>query len=1056
MEPTPEQQEGQQPQVAKSKNQEKNEAKRKAKMEKFLAKQNKATQQSGEKTTKKKEEATKKKVKDTPSSTPAPAVQRPATVPGEKKDMTHPMAESYSPRDVESGWYDWWVKEKYFEPKFTESGEVKPEGKFVIVIPPPNVTGKLHIGHALGMSIQDSLIRWNRMKGLTTLFNPGTDHAGISTQSVVEKQLLRNEGKSRHDLGREKFVERVWEWKELYKEEITQQIKRLGGSFDWSREKFTLDEGLSRAVAETFVRLWDEGTIYRAKRLVNWCVHLNTALSNLEVENVELSGRTLRSVPGYKDKVEFGVLVLFSYPIVGSDERITVATTRIETMLGDVAIAVHPEDARYKHLIGKEVQHPFVDRKLPIIADADLVDMEFGTGAVKITPAHDFNDYLVGVKHKLPIVNVLNDDGTFNGRVRSMFAGKKRFDVRREIVEELKKVGLYVEHRDNAMKIPICAKSGDVIEPLVKPQWYVKCAELAKPAIEAVRNGELEIVPKASEGEWFRWLEGIQDWCVSRQLWWGHRIPAYYIRFEDDECDYHDDQSRWVCGRTLEEAQERATKLFGDKKFALEQDPDVLDTWFSSGLWPFSVSGWPEQTEDLARLYPTTLLETGWDILFFWVARMVMLGLRLTGKLPFKQVFCHAMIRDAHGRKMSKSLGNVIDPLDVIQGISLEELHQKLESGNLDPRELKTAIAGQKKDFPNGIPECGTDALRFALCAYTSTGRDLNLDVLRIEGYRKFCNKLWNAVRFSLLKFSAAPDFPAFSCDAVNQNQNQKSPLELWILHCLHSATQSLNQALADKNFMAATNVIYSFWLYELCDVYLEFVKHISDPTLLASCLSTLHYCLDVGLRLLHPFMPFITEELWQRLPNRDSSFSSITIAPYPTESSLINPAAKSDFDLVIQAIKTSRSMMLTYSVPTNASIYIAPELSSHHSLFALYSHPISKLIKGCSSLSPLLPSAQPPSGCAISLISSPSSNSHIKVALLVKGLVDIDAQVSKLQSKLDNFSSQHSSLSAKITDPTYILKSADSVKAANLDKLSSLSKQIDSLSELIAEFKAL
>lgn len=633
--------------------------------------------------------------------------------------MDDEFHKAYVPGVVESAWYSWWEKEGFLKPHFAADGKVKTPGYFAIPIPPPNVTGALHMGHAMTVALQDTMIRWNRMLGKTTLWLPGCDHAGIATQNVVENMLWNRQKKTRHDLGRQEFVNLIWKWKEEYHTKINNACRRLGSSVDWSREAFTMDENLSRAVTETFVRLHEEGLIYRANRLVNWCTKLNTAISNLEVDNKELEGRTLLDIPGYERKVEFGVLTHFKYPIDGSDETIEVATTRPETMLGDSGIAVNAKDERYKHLIGKKARHPFVDRLLPIFAD-DYVDMEFGTGAVKITPAHDPNDFTLGQRNNLAVVNILNDDGTLNHNAGS-FEKMKRFDARYEVITKLKEKGLYVKWEPNPMKVPICNRSKDVIEPLLKPQWWMRMESLAEAAAEVVRNGEIKIRPESAEKSYLRWLENVNDWCLSRQLWWGHQAPAYFVNIEGEPGE-NDDNERWVTGRTFEEAEEKAKAKFAGKKITLARDEDVLDTWFSSGLWPFSTLGWPKQTSDFENFYPTSILETGWDILFFWVARMVMLGLKLTGKVPFYEVYCHSLIRDSEGRKMSKSLGNVIDPLDVMKGIKLQELHDKLLIGNLDPKELKTATTYQKTSFPDGIPECGADALRFSLVSYTTGG----------------------------------------------------------------------------------------------------------------------------------------------------------------------------------------------------------------------------------------------------------------------------------------------------------------------------------------------
>ncbi|KAJ2495968.1 valine--tRNA ligase, partial [Coemansia sp. RSA 2052] len=571
--------------LEKSKNQDKNDAKRKAKMEKFLAKQQAGKTPADAKPSS--SAAAPKKDKE-PKKPKEPKKQSycNSTPAGEKKDMSAPMADSYDPQAVESAWYSWWEAQGFFAPKpdAKEGEPMNPNGTFVMVTPPPNVTGKLHIGHALFVSIQDAIVRWNRMRGVTTLFVPGCDHAGISTQVVVEKLLWKTDNLTRHDLGREAFVNKVWDYKNEYAGTIMRQIRRLGASYDWSRERFSLDDMLTRATRETFVRLFNDGIIYRSNRLVNWCHHMNTTLSNLEVENTDLPGPTMMTIPGYPagEKFEFGVLIHFAYEVENSCERIVVATTRIETMLGDTAIAVHPDDERYKHLHGKFVRHPFVDRRIPIITDAIAVDMEFGTGAVKMTPAHDYNDYSVGKRHNLEFINLLNDDGTYNENA-GPYSGMLRFHVRKQIIEDLKAKGLYVDTTSNPMPVPMCPKSGDVIEPLMKPQWWVECKQLAEPAMQAARDGRLEITPQRSESEWFRWLGNINDWCISRQLWWGHRIPAYFVRIAGQSNDSSND-NYWVAGHSEADARKRAEEKFPGVEFELEQDPDVLDTWFSSGL----------------------------------------------------------------------------------------------------------------------------------------------------------------------------------------------------------------------------------------------------------------------------------------------------------------------------------------------------------------------------------------------------------------------------------------------------------------------------------------
>ncbi|CAG8513516.1 9429_t:CDS:10 [Paraglomus occultum] len=879
------------------------EQKKLEKLEKFRAKQEKLAQVAA---ASKKDKP--KKVKAI--NTDAPIDKTPI---GEKKILISPempeMPSVYNPAYVESSWYAWWEKEGFFKPVLTPDGKPKPEGLFVVPSPPPNVTGSLHIGHALTIAIQDTLVRWNRMLGKTVLFIPGTDHAGISTQSVVEKKLWVDKQLTRHDLGREDFVAQIWKWKELYGDRIHMQMKRLGASYDWDRAVFTMDPMMCKAVNENFCRLHEQGLIYRATRMVNWCVRLNTALSNLEVDYERLSNRTFLKVPGYEEKVEFGVMYNFAYPIEGSDERIVVATTRPETMLGDTAIAVHPQDTRFTKFHGKSAVHPFNGRKLPIILD-DSVNMETGTGAVKITPAHDFNDYGTGKRHNLEFINIFNDNGTLNAN-GSPFEGKRRFDVRKEIIEELKKLGLYEGDKNHPMDIPFCSRSKDVIEPLLKPQWWVNCKGMAQDAIDAVRSGSITIRPSTSKDEWFRWLENIRDWCISRQLWWGHRIPAYFVKIEGLNQDKADEEF-WVSGRTLEEAQQKAEKKFSGKKFSLEQDQDVLDTWFSSGLWPFAILGWPDKTDDFANFYPTNLLETGWDIIFFWVARMVMLGIKHTGTVPFNEVFCHPIIRDAQGRKMSKTLGNVVDPVDVIDGISLERLHAKLREGNLDKDEIERAQVGQKENFPDGIPQCGTDALRFTLCNYTTTSaRNINLNVNVLFSDRTFCNKLWQATRFALKRLG-----DDFVPQPTEQRTNKETIGDRWILHRLNDTVTKVNEGLHNRNFKSVTDIARGFCYYDLCDVYLEWIKPITsdqaDAERKRSSQDTLYTALEATLKMLHPFMPYITEELYQRLPRRPGdTIPTISLAKYPlANKDYIDTEAEELINLALEAVKAARTIV--------------------------------------------------------------------------------------------------------------------------------------------------
>jgi valyl-tRNA synthetase len=612
---------------------------------------------------------------------------------GDFKDLSQ-FPPAYQPAFVESAWQSWWEKEGMYRPDMTAASNASQDEKFVMVIPPPNVTGSLHLGHALTNAVEDTLTRWHRMNGKVTLWVPGTDHAGIATQSVVEKRLKKEENLSRHDLGREPFVKKVWEWKETYGNKITGQIRSLGASCDWERESFTMDSNLSKAVTEAFCRFHEDNLLYRDTRLVNWSCALRSAISDIEVDHIDIEEKTFRTVPGHDPtkKYEFGMITSFAYKVEGSDEEIVVATTRLETMLGDTGVAVHPEDPRYKHLHGKMLIHPFVDRKIPIITDPISVDMSFGTGAVKITPAHDPNDYLCGKRNNLEFIVCVSEDGSISAN-GGQYAGMMRYDVRQKMEKDLEALGLYRGKALNKMRLGICSRSGDIIEPMLTPQWYVNCNSMAKRAVDSVRNGDLKIVPAMHEDTWYYWLDNIRDWCVSRQLWWGHRIPAYFVRIAGEaNLDKNEpgNNDRWVVARSEAEAKTKAAEKFNvsENEITLEQDEDVLDTWFSSGLFPFSVFGWPNQTEDFNAFYPTTLLETGADILFFWVARMVMMGLHLTDKLPFTTVYLHAMVRDKNGKKMSKSLGNVIDPLEVIHGCSLDTLLQKITDGNLPAKEV--------------------------------------------------------------------------------------------------------------------------------------------------------------------------------------------------------------------------------------------------------------------------------------------------------------------------------------------------------------------------------
>uniref|UniRef100_A0A336LQN1 Valine--tRNA ligase n=1 Tax=Culicoides sonorensis TaxID=179676 RepID=A0A336LQN1_CULSO len=965
------------------------------------------------------------------------------TAPGEKKDLSSPMPDAYSPQYVEAAWYSWWEKEGFFKPEYgRDLSKPNPKGNFVMVIPPPNVTGSLHLGHALTNAIEDAITRWHRMNGRTTLWVPGCDHAGIATQVVVEKKLWREQQLTRHDLGREAFIEKIWGWKNEKGDRIYHQLRKLGSSYDWSRVAFTMDPKLCRAVTEAFVRMHEQGLIYRSSRLVNWSCTLKSAISDIEVDKVEIPGRTYMAIPGYTDKVEFGVLVSFAYKVEGTDEEIIVATTRVETMLGDTAVAVHPNDDRYKHLHGKFVVHPFCSRKIPIVCD-EFVDMNFGTGAVKITPAHDPNDYDVGKRHNLPFITIFSDDGYVIGDYGE-FTGMKRFDARRAVIGKLKELGLYKEWVNNPMVVPICSRSKDVVEPLIKPQWYVKSDDMAKAATEAVKNGDLKITPEFHTKIWYHWMDGIRDWCVSRQLWWGHRIPAYKVRSDKLA------EEVWVVGRSKEEAEKKATEQTGlqPSDFTLEQDEDVLDTWFSSGLFPFSVFGWPDNTKDLELFYPTTLLETGHDILFFWVARMVFFGQTLLGKLPFREVFLHPMVRDAHGRKMSKSLGNVIDPMDVITGISLEGLNQQLYDSNLDPKEIEKAKLGQKQDYPDGIPECGVDAMRFALCAYLTATRDINLDILRVQGYRFFCNKLWNATKFALRYFDENEKI-----EVLSELTGTESNIDKWILSRLAAATETCNKGFKQYEFAAATNACYNFWLYELCDVYLECLKPVfqsgtDDQKSIAR--RTLYTCLDYGLRLLSPFMPFITEDLFQRLPRANTTIPSICVAPYPESSTTSfwqDEKIEKEVEFLQKTIKIIRSARSDYNLQNKqkADAFIVSTDDFSKSVLEKFASDLATLAY-CSNVEI---SAEPPKGCAILTITG-----SCEVHLLLKGLIDPEKEIAKLLKKKEQLEKTVQNTNKAMSVPDYATKVPVEVQEANKEKIVQSESEIKRIIEAMETLK--
>ncbi|KAI2619249.1 tRNA synthetases class I-domain-containing protein [Hypoxylon sp. NC1633] len=988
---------------------------------------------------------------------------------GQKKillDLSNKGLEAYNPVAVESSHYAWWEKMGFFRPQLTIDQKIKPEGSFVIIEPPPNVTGLLHMGHALSGTLQDVMARYYRMKGKTVLWLPGCDHAGISTQTVVEKMLWRTEERTRHDIGREKFLQIAMDWKESYHAKINATKRRMGFSVDWGREAFTMDEDRRKAVSEAFIRLYDDGTIYRANRIVNWDVQLRTAVSNLEVENLELTGRTKLSVPGYEKKIDFGVMTYFQYEVDGSDEKLEIATTRPETLLGDTGVAVNPTDDRYRHLIGRKVRHPFIDRLLPIVAD-DHVDREFGTGVVKVTPAHDQNDFNIGRRHNLEFINILNDDGTLNTNAGS-FADQKRYEARYTVVAALKDRGLFVKEEDNPMVLKLSERSKDVIEPRMKPQWWMKMREMADDAAEAVRSGRISIFPASEENKYFLWMKDIDDWCLSRQLWWGHRVPAYYILWTEDPSPFGSDDSLWVTGRDETEARQRAEARFPNKSFILEQDPDVFDTWFSSGLWPFSTLGWPQQTHDLGNFYPTSVVMTAWDILFFWVARMIMLGIKLGGDIPFREVYCHPIVRDSERRKMSKSLGNVIDPLDVIHGISLNDLHDKLEQGNLDPKEQQRATRYQKSAFPDGIPPCGTDALRFSLAAYSTGGKltdygtvtDVNLDIEVIYDYRKFCNKIYQAGKYVLLSLG-----PNFVPNAIASKTGTESLAERWILHKINHTTKTVNEALEKREFGRCTASIHQYWLHDLCDTYIEHSKYLlrkDGPREHRSVKDTLYTAFDVALTLLHPFMPFLTEELWQRMPRRQGDATlSVSLASYPTfDENFHDLTAESEYEIIRSIYKVNRSLLASCLMNGAPQLYcqISDDadlaLARHHlgSIKWLSGRGIKWLSeKGIKDVEILSKEQAKPAGCLTRTVGSKAV-----AFLLVQGQVDLNVEIKKARSKLDKAEAGLEESRKLLENQEWLSKVAEKVSNGERTKVAAYEADIRETVDMLQQFEML
>lgn len=936
------------------------------------------------------------------------------------------MDKTYQPHAIESRWYSEWEANNYFAPQ----GQGTP---YTIMIPPPNVTGSLHMGHGFNNAIMDALIRWRRMQGHNTLWQPGTDHAGIATQMVVERQLAA-QNVSRHDLGREKFLEKVWEWKEQSGGTITRQIRRLGSSVDWARERFTMDDGLSEAVKEAFVRLHEDGLIYRGKRLVNWDTKLHTAISDLEVENHDEKGHlwNLRYPLAEGAKTSEGQ----SYLIV--------ATTRPETMLGDAAVAVHPEDERYKDLIGQHVLLPLVNRLIPIIGD-EYVDREFGTGCVKITPAHDFNDYEVGKRHDLPLINIFNKDaavlakaqvfnldGSLNEAIDPSlpegYAHMDRFDARKAIVAEFEAMGLLEKIDDHALKVPRGDRSGTIIEPWLTDQWYVSTKPLAARAIEVVERGEVQFVPKQYENMYFSWMRDIQDWCISRQLWWGHRIPAWY-----------DEAGNVYVGRN--EAEVR-TKYDIRNDEALRQDDDVLDTWFSSGLWTFSTLGWPQQTPELKTFHPTDVLVTGFDIIFFWVARMIMMSTHLTGQIPFKTVYVHGLVRDGQGQKMSKSKGNVLDPLDIVDGISLDALLEKRTSGMMQPKLAEKIAKQTKAEFPEGIASYGTDALRFTFCSLASTGRDIKFDMGRVEGYRNFCNKLWNAANF-VFENTEGKD------TGLSDEPVELSSVDRWIISALQRTEAEVNRQLEALRFDLATQALYEFIWDEYCAWYLELVKPLlwdenASPERQRGTRRTLVRVLETSLRLAHPFMPFITEEIWQRVaPLAGKTGPTLMLQPWPEfDPERLDEAAEGDIEwvkaLMLGVRQIRGEMNISMAKRIDLVLRNANELDQRR---LTDNEPLLKKLAKLESIRLLAAGEEAP-------LAATALVGDMEVLVPMAGLIDKDAELARLDKEIARFYAEVQRIGGKLGNEGFVAKAPPEVIERERAKLSEAEQAVARLGE--------
>jgi len=946
------------------------------------------------------------------------------------------MEKTYAPHSIEQRWYQTWEEKGYFA--------AKPDGEsYCIMIPPPNVTGSLHMGHAFQDTIMDALTRYHRMKGYSTLWQPGTDHAGIATQMVVER-LCNAEGLTRHDYGREKFIEKIWEWKEESGGTITRQLRRMGSSLDWDKERFTMDEGMSDAVQEVFIRLYEEGLIYRGKRLVNWDPVLHTAVSDLEVLSEE----------------ENGSMWHLRYPLSNGTGHLIVATTRPETMLGDAAVAIHPNDERYKHLLGEFVELPLTGRRIPIIAD-EYVDPEFGTGCVKITPAHDFNDYEVWTRHRhtaviqdLPhggLINILTVDASIcsDELVPAQYQGLDRFEARKQMVADLDAAGLLEKIADHKLMVPRGDRTNSVIEPLLTDQWYVKVAPLAEPAIAAVENGDIKFVPDNWKNTYFEWMRNIQDWCISRQIWWGHRIPAWY-----------DELGNVYVGNS---EQDIRAKHNLPEDYALKQDEDVLDTWFSSALWPFSTLGWPEQTPELAKHYPTSVLVTGFDIIFFWVARMIMMGLKFQGKVPFKEVYIHGLVRDAEGQKMSKSKGNVLDPIDIIDGIDLDALVAKRTSGMMQPHLAKKIEQDTRKHFPDGIQSYGTDALRFTFASLASTGRDIRFDLARTEGYRNFCNKLWNAARYVLMNTEEQDCGLSGAPCAYSQ-------VDRWITSRLHQVTAVTSNAIENYRFDLAAQAIYEFTWNEYCDWYLELAKislQSDDEALQRGTRKTLLTVLESILRLAHPIMPFITEEIWQRVAplagiiarkgdaasqsGTGAAAETIMLQPYPVaDETQIDANAIAETNWVMNFILGVRRIRGEMNIAPSKPLPVLLQDGSDADRQSLANNRIYLQKLGrLESITWLNSDATAPES-AMALVGD------MKILIPMAGLIDKEAELARLEKEIQKIHNDLPRVEGKLNNPAFVDKAPPEVIDKEKAKLADLRSMLNNLEEQQRKIRAL